>query len=84
MLNQQELEKAIDALLDRFEEVNRFFVAKIAAQIKKIGELNQSSINRLTLMSEMNFDMFEINKKLADAVSMSTADLLRMVYRREI
>ncbi len=78
MLNQQELEKAIDALLDRFEEVNRFFVAKIAAQIKKIGELNQSSINRLTLMSEMNFDMFEINKKLADAVSMSTADLFRI------
>lgn len=78
MLNQQDLEKAIDALLDRFEEVNRFFVAKIAAQIKKIGELNQSSINRLTLMSEMNFDMFEINKKLADAVSMSTADLFRI------
>lgn len=78
MLNQQELEKAIDALLDRFEEVNRFFVAKIAAQIKKIGELNQSSINRLTLMSEMNFDMFEINKKLADAVFMSTADLFRI------
>lgn len=78
MLNQQELEKAIDALLDRFEEVNRFFVAKIAAQIKKIGELNQSSINRLTLMSEMNFDMFEINKKLADAVSMSIADLFRI------
>lgn len=78
MLNQQELEKAIDALLDRFEEVNRFFVAKIAAQIKKIGELNQASINRLTLMSEMNFDMFEINKKLADAVSMSTADLFRI------
>lgn len=75
MLNQKELEKAIDKLMLRFEEVNRFFVAKIAAQIKKIGELNQSSINRLTLMAEMNFDMAEINKKLADAVSMSTADL---------
>lgn len=83
MLNQQELEKAIDALLDRFEEVNRFFVAKIAEQIKKIGELNQSSINRLTLMAEMNFDMFEINKKLADAVSMSTPDLFR-IYNRAL
>ena len=75
MLNQKELEKAIDLLINRFEEVNRFFVAKIAAQIKKIGELNQSSINRLTLMAEMNFDMAEINKKLADAVNMSTTDL---------
>lgn len=78
MLNQQELENAIDVLLDRFEEVNRFFVAKIAAQIKKIGELNQSSVNRLTLMSEMNFDMIEISKKLADAVRISTSDLFRI------
>lgn len=78
MLNQKELEKAIDQLMLRFEEVNRFFVAKIAAQIKKIGELNQSSINRLTLMADMNFDMAEINRRLADAVNMSTADLFRI------
>ena len=52
MLTEKELEAAIKRITDRLDEVNRLFVKKIAAQILKIGELNQSSINRLIVMAE--------------------------------
>ena len=78
MLNQNKLNKALSILLKRFEDVNRFFVLKIADQIKKIGGLSQTNINRLTLMASMNADMIAINKQLADAVNMGTADIFRI------
>lgn len=78
MLNQSKLNKALNILLKRFEDVNRFFVFKIADQIKKIGGLSQTNINRLMIMASMNADMIAINKQLADAVNMGTADIFRI------
>ncbi len=74
----QELQKQVDLLMARFDEVNSFFIAKIAAQIKKIGELSQSNINRLVIMAEMNSDMAEINSRLARAAQLGTQDLFRI------
>ncbi len=78
MLNQSKLNKALNILLKRFEDVNRFFVLKIADQIKKIGGLSQTNINRLMIMASMNADMIAINKQLADAVNMGTADIFKI------
>ncbi len=74
-MTDQELQKRIDLLMERFDEVNSFFIAKIATQIKKIGELSQSSINRLVIMAEMNSDIAEINSRLARATQIATRDL---------
>ena len=74
-MTDQELQKRVDLLMERFDEVNTFYIAKIAAQIKKIGELSQSSINRLVIMAEMNSDIAEINSKLAWATNLATRDL---------
>lgn len=78
MLNQSKLNKALNILLKRFEDVNRFFVLKIADQIKKIGGLSQTNINRLMIMASMNADMIAINKQLADAVNMGTTDIFKI------
>lgn len=78
MLNQSKLNKALNILLKRFEDVNRFFVLKIADQIKKIGGLSQTNINRLMIMASMNADMIAINKQLADVVNMGTADIFKI------
>lgn len=61
------LEEQVELLMQTFEEVNQFFIAKIAVQIKTIGEMNQSSINRYTIMTQMNKDIAAINAKLARA-----------------
>ncbi|MDD3337803.1 MAG: hypothetical protein PHS82_02990 [Lachnospiraceae bacterium] len=77
-MTDDELQKAIDFLMTRFDEVNRFFIAKIAAQIKKIGELSPSSINRLVIMAEMNSDVSEINRKLMDATQLGARDVMKI------
>ena len=46
----KDLNRQTDQLMARFDEVNSFYIAKVAKQIAKIGKLNQSSINRLTIM----------------------------------
>lgn len=45
------LNKAIDYMMKRFEEVNTFFIEKVAEQIMAIGELNPTSINRIKLIT---------------------------------
>ena len=63
-----EINKKIDELMKRYEEVNAFFIAKVAMQIKKIGELIPSTIHMIEIMASMNEDMAEINEMLARAM----------------
>lgn len=74
-MTQAELEKRVDILMQRFEEVNAFFIATIAEQVMKAGKLIPSTINQLTIMADMNENIAAINRKLADALRMSVPDL---------
>lgn len=75
MLTEKELEAALKRITDRLDEVNRLYIKKIAAQILKIGELNATSINRIVLMTEMNADIREISRELAQATAMNVRDI---------
>lgn len=46
MLTQKELEAAVRKMIANLDEVNLYFIQKIATQIKKIGEMNPTSISR--------------------------------------
>lgn len=74
-MTQAEIEKRVDILMKRFEEVNAFFIAKIAEQVMKAGKLIPSTINQLTIMADMNENITAINRKLADALRMTVPDL---------
>jgi len=76
MMTEQELEAAIEIIMQRLDEVNTFYLKKIAAQIKSIGTLSASSINRLSIMLEMGADIAAINEKLAEATALNIRDLL--------
>ena len=78
MLTEKELEAAIKQITDRLDAVNRLFVKKIAAQILKIGKLNQSSINRLVVMADMGADVADINRQLQAATALNVKDLFRI------
>lgn len=75
MLTEKELEAAIRLILDRIDDVNIFFIKKIAAQLKKIGELNATSINRLIIMTDMGADIRDITQKLSKATAMNIRDI---------
>ena len=74
-MTQAEIEKRVDILMKRFEEVNAFFIATIAEQVMKAGKLIPSTINQLTIMADMNENIAAINRKLADALRMTMPDL---------
>lgn len=80
MLNEKRLEAAIKRITDRLDAVNILFIKKIAAQIKKIGELNASSINRIVVMTEMGANVREITRALAKATAMNIRDVY-MIYQ---
>ena len=78
---ESELESAVKRMLDRLDEINTLFITKIAAQVKKIGTLDASSVNRLVIMADMGADVSEITTRLADAVGLNVRDLTQ-VYDR--
>lgn len=64
MLTQKELEAAVRKMIANLDEVNLYFIQKIATQIKKIGEMNPTSIHRYAIMLEMGADVADISGKL--------------------
>lgn len=74
-MTQQELDKALEIIQNRFDAVNTLYITKIARQIKKIGELNQSSIHRLIIMAEVTSDVNEITQALATAAHLTEQDV---------
>lgn len=78
MLTEEQLAQATKRITDRLDEVNILFIGKIAAQIKKIGELNPTSINRIIVMTEMGANIREITRALAQATVMNTRDIYQI------
>lgn len=83
MLTGEELEKALQKIMERLDELNVFYIQKIAAQIKKIGALSQTSINRLIIMSEVGADMLEIEEKLREITGLNQTDMMN-VYQKAL
>ena len=81
MLDEKELEQAIDHIMARFDEVNTFYITKVAEQVKKIGELTPSSIHRITVMTEMGASITDITQCLQLAASMSTREVMQLYQR---
>lgn len=80
MLTEKQLEEAVGRIINRLDAVNTVYISKIAAQVKKIGALNQSSINRMVIMSEMGADVTEINLQLRKAMGVNLRDLF-VIYQ---
>ena len=75
------LSEAIEKVVKNFEEVNLDFIIKIAEQIKKIGELNPSSINRIVLMTEWGADINDITTQLSQAAAISIPQIM-VIYQK--
>lgn len=80
MYNPDKYSAALNKVVEFFEVVEALFISKVAKQIQKIGELNQTSINRLLIMRDMGADVAEIKRKLQDATGYSTRAMAR-IYR---
>lgn len=61
--------------MQRFTEVNAFFIAKVAAQVAQVGELIPSTMNIISVMADMNEDIAAINRRLARVLQLTIPDL---------
>ena len=77
-MTDKELNQALAKIQARFDAVNRLYIRKVAAQIARIGELTQSSINRLLVMAEVTSDVDEITLELMNAANMTKPEVLAL------
>ena len=80
-MNQKKINEKVNLLMSKFDEVNTFYIEKVAAQIAVIGELNASSMNVISVLASMNEDINEINAKLALATRQTMPQLYSLYER---
>ena len=71
-------DKLVDKIIGRLDEVNTIYIKKIAEQIRTIGELNPSSLNKIEMMSDMGTDVADINRRLQEFARLSRKDLYKL------
>ena len=65
--------------MEQYDEVNSYYIEKVAMQIAAIGELGAASINIIAVMASMYEDIADINARIAKAAQV-TAPQLNAIY----
>ena len=81
MLTDEQIAEALELIDNRYRKVNEKYLQKIGEIIKKIGKLNQSSINRLITMRRMGVDVETIERELQKVTSLTKKDI-KALYER--
>lgn len=81
MLSDLEIEAAYRKMIDRIDLVNDDYLKRVAEQIKKIGQLNPSSIHKLSQMRMYRGNIQQIRRELAEALNISAGELQQLLER---
>lgn len=77
-ISNEELEERAYQISKRFENVNSFYLDKMASQIKEIGRLNPSNLNRLRQLAIMGNNIDAINKYLSHQTGKTLEDIYKL------
>ena len=77
MTNRQ-LKTLYDLIQGRIEEVNTYYLRKVAEQIAEIGTLSQSRVNLLVQMRRAGASVAEIKRRLENATRLNQQDIQRI------
>lgn len=83
MLDELNTLSTVDTVLRKLEEVNTLYLTKVGEQIKAIGEMNATSLDRLTVMTETGANITEITAALASAMRVTEADVMK-IYQKAL
>lgn len=75
MPTDKQIEAAYNQIRSRVDAVNQEYLEAVAEQIKAIGELNPSSINRLAQMRLYGANVQKIKQSLAKALDLTVQDV---------
>lgn len=74
----EQMDKRVKKLLAKFDDVNTFYIEKVAEQIATIGELSASSMQIISVWASMYEDINEINKQIAKATNLTMPELRKL------
>lgn len=74
----EQMEKRVKKLLSKFDDVNTFYIEKVAEQIATIGELSVSSMQIVSVWASMYEDINAINKQIAKATNLTMPELKKL------
>ena len=63
MISEDTLNRLMEPIITRQENINNFVIQRIAKRVKEIGELTSSDIYSLTRLRVSGDDVKEINKR---------------------
>jgi hypothetical protein len=72
------MEKRVKKLLGKFDDVNDFYIEKVAEQIAAIGALSVSSMQIISVWASMYEDISEINKQIVKAAKLTMPELKKL------
>lgn len=78
MLSDEVIEKIVERLVNRIEEVNLYALKKIGGTIKKIGTINPSDVHELVEIMQYGGDYDKIVKKLAEVTELNVKDIYKI------
>lgn len=74
-MTQDELNKAVDVIAERYRKLNTRYIRMIAEQIGDIGELNAKSLNQIAEMVRMNTNLTKIIAELNQLTQLTEKDV---------
>jgi len=77
-LTSEQMEKRVKKMLGKFDDINTFYIEKVAEQIATIGALSASSVNTISVWASMYENIHEINKRIARAANISMPELKKL------
>lgn len=77
-MTQEQIDKRVKKLLKKFDDVNIFYIEKVADQIATIGELSASSMHYVSVWATMYENIHEINEQIAKAAKVTMPELRRL------
>lgn len=81
MLTDEQIAEALDLIDSRYQKVVETYLKKVGETVKKIGHLNQSSVNLLIQLRRMGVDVQTINRQLRKATGLTQKDI-KALYER--
>lgn len=81
MFSDRKLEEILDVFLRRVRRVNEEYLIKMGEQIKEIGELIPSSINRLVQMQRMNANLDAAKREIARIAEIGEKELEKVLEK---
>lgn len=83
MLSEAQLNELLAIFLERSQSVVEEYLIRMGDQIREIGELTPSSINRLVQLKKMNANMDAIKREIARLAEISAEDLQRVFEKAQ-